>query len=442
MRESLQVDPKEKIVEFFETRYLQKTDSSLNVLKEPSWKKFLSLGFPDRSNESFQYYPFGKLQESLLQEKELLQCPFQVELLSSFILPESAGSCLVFLDGKFRKDLSSLENLPKQVVVLPLEEALTGSYSQFLKHRMQVLLQQEEDPLALLNGALCTSGLFVYVPSKVRVPVPIQLLFVQTDPSLSYVGTRVHLFSGAHSEVQVISSNEGVLDSSTLCNHFFDVSLEEGALFSCVRWTGKENKTFTFESFRASLKKESALKSLLTTFGSSSMRHDYRVSLLGERADADLSGIAAIGHTNQSHVNVYMDHSAHSCRSNQFFKNALFDQSKASFTGKIHVRRPAQKTEAYQLNKNLLFSDQATICSKPNLEIFADDVKASHGSTIAQIDEEQMLYLRTRGISSKEATALLTVGFCQEILDKISLETLRKRLAHSCRLFLLEGAKS
>ena len=445
MRESLQLDPKEKIVEFFQdlyTRDLQKREtSSLTVLKESSWKKFLSLGFPDRGNEAFQYYPFGRLQEALLQRNEATPECSQIEELPSVILEESKRSSLVFLDGEFRGDLSSLENLPKQVVILSLEEALDSSYSQFLKHRMQVLLQQEEDPLALLNGALCSSGLFIYVPSKVRIPAPIQLVFMQTDSSLPYIGTRVHLFLGAHSEVQIINSNEGTLKGDTLCNHFFDVSLEEGAMFSCTRSTGQENKTFSFESFRASLKKESVMKSFLATFGSSAMRHDYRVSLLGERADADLSGLAAVGHTNHSHVNVYMDHSAHSCRSNQFFKNALFSQSKASFTGKIHVKRPAQKTEAYQLNKNLLFSDQATIYSKPNLEIFADDVKASHGSTIAQIDEEQMLYLRTRGISSKEATALLTVGFCQELLDKISLKSLRKTLERSYKSFLLEGSE-
>ncbi len=144
-----------------------------------------------------------------------------------------------------------------------------------------------------------------------------------------------------------------------------------------------------------------------------------------------------LGNREQSHINIYMDHSAPSCISRQFFKNVLAAQSLSSFTGKIYVKRAAQKTEAYQLNQNLLLSDQATANSKPNLEIFADDVKASHGATVSQLDDEQAFYLRTRGVSAQEAKSLLTIGFCREVLDGIEISSLRDKLSRLCREFLL-----
>jgi Fe-S cluster assembly protein SufD len=189
------------------------------------------------------------------------------------------------------------------------------------------------------------------------------------------------------------------------------------------------------------LKKESKLHSYFATFGSPGFRRDYSVALLGERSEAHLKGLTALGGKAESHIHVHMDHIAPLCQSRQFFKNVLIEKGRSSFTGKIYVRRPAQKTEAYQLNKNLLLSDLATANTKPNLEIFADDVKASHGATVAQLDEDQLFYLRTRGIPCSEAKGLLTMGFCQEILEDIPVPSLRNTLSLWCRSFLLEQRK-
>jgi Fe-S cluster assembly protein SufD len=156
--------------------------------------------------------------------------------------------------------------------------------------------------------------------------------------------------------------------------------------------------------------------------------------LLGQQANAELFGLSFLEQGRHSHVHVHMDHSAQGAQSYQKFKNVLLDRSRASFTGKIHVRRPAQKTQAYQLTQSLLLSPQVMTFAKPNLEIFADDVKASHGATIAQLDEEQMLYLQTRGISKEIAKDLLTQGFCQEMLESISIPSIRKQLQEQfCR---------
>ena len=220
-------------------------------------------------------------------------------------------------------------------------------------------------------------------------------------------------------------------------NDFLDVFLEEKASFSHVFSNENPCSSWGFSSFRATLKKESRLNSSFITFGSPGFRRDYFISLVGEGSEAHLKGLTVLGDRAQSHVNIHMDHSAPSCLSRQLFKNVLAAQSISSFTGKIYVSRAAQKTEAYQLNKNLLLSDQATANTKPNLEIFADDVKASHGATVSQLDEEQIFYLRTRGVSLPTARSLLTIGFCQEILDMVEIASLRLKLSELCRQFLL-----
>jgi Fe-S cluster assembly protein SufD len=247
-----------------------------------------------------------------------------------------------------------------------------------------------------------------------------------------HVAPRVHIFAGAESEVQFITSTEG----GALCNGFVDVAVEERASVFHTSYTGSEKESFGFSSFRASLKKESFLQSLICSLDVNCRREDYKVSLLGERAHVDLMGLSGVSGNSQSHINIQVDHIAPSCHSKQLFKQVLLDQSRASFTGKIHVTRLAQKTEAYQLSRSLLLSDLAITYAKPNLEIFADDVKASHGATISQIDEEQKFYLQSRGVSSAEATALLTQGFCQEILDNISLDSLEEKCLEKYRNFL------
>ncbi len=398
-----------------------------------AWNRLQEMGLPEKKEEAFQYVSLRKLYENLLDAKSssVASCEFDI---ASLVIPESRNSYLVFKDGAFCPELSKI---PSSLVVLPLEEALKSSYGSFLKHRMNLLIEQEKDPWALLNSALCRQGVFIYAPPKTQVKTPVELIHLQTDPSQIYVGPRTHLFLGGHAELELVSSFHGKLQDKTLCNDFLDVSLEERASMSHVYSNEHQNSSWGFSSLRASLKKESRLSSCSIAFGSPGFRRDYSVSLLGERAEADLKGLTVLGDHAESHVHIHMDHGAPACRSHQFFKNVLAAHSRSSFTGKIYVKQVAQKTEAYQLNQNLLLSDHATANTKPNLEIFADDVKASHGATISQLDEEQIFYLRTRGVPSVEAKSLLTIGFCQEVLDAIKIPSIRFKLSELCRHFLL-----
>ncbi len=164
------------------------------------------------------------------------------------------------------------------------------------------------------------------------------------------------------------------------------------------------------------------------TTGAETVRQDYHATLSGEAADATLQGIWMLKDRREAHTHVVMHHEAPHCRSMQLFKGVLDERSKSSFEGKIYVQKEAQKTEAYQLNKHLLLGERVIANSKPNLEIFADDVKASHGATMTQVDESELFYLKARGISEKAAKALLIHGFCQEMIEKIPQSFVRKKM--------------
>jgi Fe-S cluster assembly protein SufD len=421
-----------KLEEVEDTRYVLSTlyAKSLSAplpFQESSWNKFLAMGFPDKRFEAFQYVPWSRFHE-------LLQKPCD---LKPALMEEKFGLAFVWKDGLFSESLSDKSKLPKQVVCLSLQEAIKSSYGPFLRHRMQLLEQQEEDSLALLNSALSSDGLFLYVPPNIKIEIPLQFLSMYSEENAElYVGPKIHIFVGAGSQVEIINSLSG--PSNSLYNGYIDIALEEKAFVSFVTYGEKAKDCLGFLSIRASLKKESNFHACHATLGSPLFRCDYRVSLLGEGANAKLSGLAVLAETRHSHVHVYMDHSAFGTFSQQKFKSVLFDQSRASFTGKIHVKRAAQKTESYQLTQSLLLSNQAITYAKPNLEIFADDVKASHGATVSQLDEQQMLYLQTRGICPNAASALLVQGFCQEIVEEIASPAARARVASMYQKFLSE----
>lgn len=410
-----------EVLSFFKDRFASQGASLLSSMREQHFAKLESLGLPTRKFDAFQYVPLQRLYDSIQSHS---QAPSTLPTLSQNEM------ALTFVDGVFRKDLSSLTRLPKQVVLLSLEEAMKSSYGAVLKHRLQTSLEQEADPFAILNGAFA-GGLFLYIPPKMVIDTPVHIRYIQTGAPLSM--PRVHLFLGKEAEATVM----GAVHGGAFYSGMFDLSLDEGASLSYIQLPQEGTPSlWGFDAFRATLKKSSRLRTFVSAFGSEIMRYDYRVSLLGEGADAELIGSIAAGRKDQAHVHVHMEHAAPSCRSEQLFKTLLLSQGAASFTGKIHVKREAQKTQAYQLNKNLLLSDAARVYSKPNLEIFADDVKASHGSTISQLDEEELLYLQTRGIDAPLAKELLTEGFCREIWDRIPNALAKEKVIAAHRSYM------
>lgn len=397
---------------------------SLQKLRVKAWEHFLGLGLPTRKDDVYRYVKL----RSFFSANYESSAPTEVtaKVIESHILPECSQSVAVFVNGHFSPSLSRLKALPKRVAVMPLADGM-GTFGSFLSSQWVKNLKDEKDPFATINAALHRDGLFLYFPPKTIFEQPIQLLnVVDTGNVPMLLMPRIQVFAGAQSELSLVSTQALVSGDKYACNMLADFSVEEDARLDYTQATHNlGDAIWYFDAVRAVVKRNSRFKTINATKGSATVRSDYRVALAGENSEVSLNGVCVLSEKNESHAHVLVDHQAPHCRSMQLFKCALLDMSHSAFEGKILVRQAAQKTEAFQLNNNLLLSDRANAESKPNLEIFADDVKASHGSTVGQLDSEQIFYMKTRGFSTKAAENLLMYGFCQEVIDMIPISSLQ-----------------
>lgn len=351
----------------------------LMAIRQKYWDRFEEIGLPKAKQEAFQYltkkFNFPKLAEKKRGE---------------------AAADLVFVDG-FVQEV----RLPVPLVCFPIDGAIR-SYGLFLQARLAKLIQEEIDPFAALNGAFQGRGAFLYVPPKCKAALHLAHLYLSDEMA----SPRLHIYLGRGSELHLTQTSAG---KSGFSNGFLDFVLDDGAKLSLI-----DHAMGDFQAIRATLKRGSHLK---TVYLGQKRRVSIHVQLAEENSEVELLGLSRLNGSEEAHIHATVEHIAPHTRSRQHFKSVLKGQSRFSFEGKIHVRPAAQKTEAYQLNNNLVLSDEASANAKPNLEIFADDVKASHGATVGQLNEEEIFYLRSRGLGLEQAQQWLIEGFCKEILN-------------------------
>ena len=394
---------------------------ALRDLRLRAWELFEKRGLPTKEDEAFRYFPVRALQDAPFEPANTSA----IASIDEHVLPECKENCLVFVDGSLNLSLSR-----SSIAVHTLHDAMR-TYGHFLRTRLSRAIEAEDDPFALLNLALHPSGAFLYLPPK-AILGPLQLLFISTGRGLSL--PRLQLFAGAHAKAEIVVTN--VSAETSLCIPAFDFALEEGAHVRMQQIADAEGGSWHLSSLRATLKKAANFSSLQWMRGKGISRADARVLLQGAEANADLKGLWMLQEKAHAHAHVRVEHQAPHTQSMQLFKGVLSDLSQSSFEGKIYVHSEAQKTQAYQLNKNLLLSPHTIANAKPNLEIFADDVKASHGATVAHLDDELLFYLKARGLASSQAKRLLVEGFCREVLDGFSLPTLASQVMHALRNYL------
>lgn len=354
--------------------------------RKKGWDRFSDIGWP---KEPFQY---------IALKKHPIPKPANPTHLKS----RSAHRYkIVFSDGYFTE-----AHLPDGAICLKLEEAIRP-YAIYLQNRLSRTLKEETDPFAALNSAFHGRGAFLYVPPNRELEVSVEHL--GTTDGMSAPRLMVYLGKGSRLKMTQISTG-----NLFACPHF-DASLDAGSELTLFDAPETSSQSVIFQSIRASLKRDSKFSAHLYSEGGALCRTSARVQLLEENSEALLEGLWRLDEARECHIHALIEHLAPHTRSRQHFKGALKGRSKSSFEGKIYVHPTAQKTEAYQLNNNLLLSDEASAYAKPNLEIFADDVKASHGATISQLDAEDLFYLRSRGIPLDEAREILAEGFCREM---------------------------
>jgi Fe-S cluster assembly protein SufD len=322
-------------------------------------------------------------------------------------LPRIEAPRIVFADGTFRPELSAL---PPAV-----EFASFGDRGEF-----GTLARPDSEPLAALNTMLAEDGALLSVPEGVDAGV-LLLVSVATDRAAFHPRHVIHLARGASLTLLDLSMGDGAY----LHNPVFEVQVDEGGSLTHVRLQDESQAAFHLSTLYAQIAERGAYDSFTLNLGARITRTEAHVRLAGPKAVTHLNGAELLSGTQHSDFTTVVKHDAPSCSSRQTVKHVLAGRSQGVFQGRIEVARVAQKTDGYQMNQALLLSPDAEIDTKPELEIFADDVKCSHGATVGELDAEQIFYLRSRGIPDAEARSILVHAFLAEALDAVTNETVR-----------------
>ncbi|MDX6385740.1 MAG: Fe-S cluster assembly protein SufD [Blastocatellia bacterium] len=405
----------------------------LQILRQNSFDQFEDAGFPDLKQEDWKYTNVASIARTdfvpvLTSNGTALAKDGALE---PFVYEEARQSRLVFVNGMFRKDLSSWEALPASVVAMDLRDALHLS-----DHEPTVREYLEHPALAngfaALNTALFTSGLFLKVPRGVAVEAPIHLLFIGENtgdgpPPAAF--PRVMIVAEENSSATIIESYASPQDQGVyLTNAIIDVSLADDARVQHYKIQRESTAAFHVATTRAELGPKSSYSTTTINFGAALSRHDIRVQMDHEGAECSVDGLYMVDGSQHTDTHSVIDHRQPHCTSHQLYKGILDGKSRAVFNGKVFVRHDAQQTDARQTNKNLLLSTDARVDTKPQLEIYADDVKCTHGAAVGQLDEDEMFYLESRGINPALARNMLTYGFAEEVIERIGIESIRREL--------------
>ena len=415
------------ITKELQTLYEQtKGSDALGKFRERAWNHFLSLGFPSRKDENFRHIDLHRLCSQSYHSATISSITQQE--INSYIYPECRESVLVFVNGHYDASLSNTRALGNNVAVMPLESAFSA-YGTFLNNRLIKTLKTENDPFVILNKALHGNSGFIYVSPRTAVNAPIHILHVISSNDSYAVMPQLHLFVGQQSKLSLTSSVAMLSGTQHWMNQVTDIVIDEDATveYLPMAWCIPHQCCY-FDGLRAHLKNHSTFNCTEVNDGCRTMRHHYHIELAGENAKCLMSGLSLLEGGMEAHTNIRIDHQAPACTSRQLYKKVLGTGCLSSFQGKILVQRHAQGTDALQTNNNLLLNDQAEAHSKPFLEIFADNVKASHGATVSQLNADELFYLMARGFSPAQAKSMLIKGFCKEVIDLISLSPIRHDL--------------
>lgn len=283
--------------------------------------------------------------------------------------------------------------------------------------------------LVALNNALATSGFFIYVPDNVVVEKAVQLVNLVDTKLKPFIQTRNLVILGKNAQLTFLQCDDSINDTDSFLNSVSEFHIGEGSKLELYKLQNKDNESVLINTSFFNLKKNSALHSNTITYNGGTVRNESIVNLDGEGAHADIAGLYLVDKKQHVDNQVLIRHNVPHCTSNELFKGILDDEATVAFNGHIIVAPGAQKTEAYQSNKNILLTNDAHVVTKPFLEIYADDVKCSHGATVGQLDDEALFYIKQRGICEKNAKLLLMYAFADEIVQKVEIESLRTRTA-------------
>jgi Fe-S cluster assembly protein SufD len=401
-------------------------DSPLHELRNTAIKNFESIGFPTKKDEAWKYtslnallkadYSFFPKNESAIEFKDV----------KKYFLHDIDTYKIVFVDGVYSSFLS--ETSHDSLDVCLLSSALSKpKYKPVIEAYFNKVAK--DDGLTSLNTAFAKEGAYINIPKNKEVEKPIEIINFSTgNEAAMLLQPRNLIIVGENAHVQIIERHQSLSANPVFTNSVTEIFAEKRAYVDYYKIQNDRAEASLIDNSFISQERESNCNLHTFSFGGKIIRNNLNFYQNGEHCDSTLKGVTILKDKQHVDHNTLVHHTAPNCESHQDYKGIYEDASTGVFNGKIVVEKEAQKINAFQQNNNILIDDKSTINAKPQLEIFADDVKCSHGCTIGQLNEEALFYLRSRGIAEKEARALLMYAFANTVLESVKVRELKKRI--------------
>lgn len=406
----------EKAFNDFEKSINGAANSELHTFRKDTFKKFQSIPFPTIKNEEWKY--------TNLRELVGTEFTSNTSAAPSAAVAESEGTNLYFVNGVFSKD-SIDASLAEGLTITSLSDAIEKKLPESDKIGT---LADNEDKFVSLNTSFLHQGIYIHVAKSKSIASPINIFNTHSGTDKSFSNPRVFIVAEENAEVKVSEQSETSSTEEIFENFVTEIIVKKDARVHYLKVQPDNPSLNHISNVAATQASNSFLHCSTLTLGGKLVRNNLHVQLNGEHSETYMNGLYML--SGKSHVDNHtaIDHTQPNCYSDELYKGILDESSRAVFNGKVFVRQAAQKTNAFQSNKNILLTDEATMNTKPQLEIWADDVKCTHGATSGQLDEEALFYLQARGLSPKSAKGLLLEAFAHEVVDRVEFPTLTESL--------------
>jgi Fe-S cluster assembly protein SufD len=391
---------------------------------------FAELGIPSKKSEKYKYADLNGLFsgdiQKLVQPRNI---SFQLDDIFSCDIPELDADPHIVLNGWYYDRENPLRKLDNGVIIGSFAAAVK-QYPELVETHFSLHGGYPGDGLHALGAAFSRDGFFMYIPRGVVMEKPVQLINIMMSDSDLVSYHRSLVIAEENSQAKLVICDHTLSAHKFISNSILEVHGGENSVVDLVKMQNEHNMASQLSHIYIHQEQGSNVSSNTVSLHGGFIRNNLYVHINGEGCESNAYGLYLTDRGQYIDNFVFMDHAHPHCNSNQLFKGVLDDQARGAFNGQIMVRRDAQKTNAYQSNNNILLTDDAKMYSRPQLEIYADDVKCSHGSTVGQLDESAMFYLRSRGIPKREARLMLMYAFAHDIVSKIGIEPLRERVDH------------
>lgn len=394
-------------------------------LREEALTFLKHTGLPISKTEEYRFTPITRLLEKSFESLTISTPKTSITSVDEFLIPELKSNVLVFVNGVYAPHLSTIISNPEHVTIKPLSKAIVENE----KTVSSILAKKEEykkDSFSALNTALWSEGVFLHVPENTEVKESVFILSIN-DASTQNVSAHTRLIALVEtgSELTVIERFETIGSESAFHTQVEEIIVEDKAVLNYYKVQNDPGKSIQVSNTLIHQSDNSHVNTFTLTLNGELVRNNFHIAIDGENCESHFHGLYLLNGNTLTDNHTVVDHLKANSFSNELYKGVMDGNSKGVFNGKIYVRPHAQKTNAFQSNRNVLLTDTATVNTKPQLEIWADDVKCSHGCTSGQLDEEAMFYLQSRGINKDSARAMLLYAFAADVIATIKDEKLK-----------------